>query len=220
MGKTYNEYKVSSTARGVTFERNKTGIKVESIFPNKDMAIAAAMAEATVDVDSALFVDGELYYFSEEVDESGTNELADPDTVADDIAYINESDILLTIDDNEPDMSLGVEAEEDNKAEQLIDPSNYYHSTLIPSSSRSNVYWGYNKDGDRLTIDVVAFDRPVGKVKVYLLVDGKERAARNVFSDKVTSIIVKKYESVTMFSYVVNEDGTEGERAAEANITI
>lgn len=216
MGKTYNEYKVSSTARGVTFERNKTGIKVESIFPNKDMAIAAAMAEATVDVDSALFVDGELYYLSEEVDESGTNELVDPNTVADDIAYINESDILSSAESDEPSAEVEAEVE----AEQLIDPSNYYHSTLTPSSSRSNVYWGYNKDGDRLTIDIVAFNRPEGKVKVYLLVDGKERAARNVFSDKITTIVVKKYESVTIFSYVVGEDGTEGERAAEANITI
>lgn len=216
MGKTYNEYKVSSTARGVTFERNKTGIKVESIFPNKDMAIAAAMAEATVDVDSALFVDGELYYLSEEVDESGTNELVDPNTVADDIAYINESDILSSAESDEPSAEVEAEVE----AEQLIDPSNYYHSTLTPSSSRSNVYWGYNKDGDRLTIDIVAFNRPEGKVKVYLLVDGKERAARNVFSDKITTIVVKKYESVTIFSYVVGEDGAEGERAAEANITI
>ena len=213
MSKVHNEYKVSSTARGVTFERNKNGIKVESIFPNKDMAIAAAMAEATADADSALFVDGELHYFSEEINELNLDETVTLSTVADDIAYINESDILSSVDSDESSVATEVE--------RLIDPSNYYHSTLTPSSSRSNVYWGYNKEDDKLTIDIVAFDHPEGeKVKVYLVVDGKERAARNVFPDKVTSIVVKKYESVTLFSYTVGENGVECKRVAEANITV
>lgn len=233
MSKVHNEYRVSSTARGVTFERNKTGIKVESIFPNKEMAIAAAMAEAVSDADSALFVDGELYYFSEEVEapEIKLNADIEATTVSEDIAYVNESDVydsdyIVDLESNAPLVDASEEPDAESEAEpeveviSLIDPSIYDHSTLTPSSSRSNVYWGYKDDNGKLTLDVVAFDRSPDRVKVFLSVDGKDRSPRNVVTDKLTSIVVKSYKEVSLFSYTVSEDGAEGGRVGELNIRL
>lgn len=233
MSKVHNEYRVSSTARGVTFERNKTGIKVESIFPNKEMAIAAAMAEAVSDADSALFVDGELYFLSEEVEapEIELNTDIEATTVSEDIAYVNESDVydsdyIVDLESNELLVDASEEPDAESEAEpeveviSLIDPSIYDHSTLTPSSSRSNVYWGYKDDNGKLTIDVAAFDRSPERVKVFLSVDGKDRSPRNVATDKLTSIVVKSYKEVSLFSYTVSEDGTEGGRVGELNIRL
>ena len=233
MSKVHNEFRVSSTARGVTFERNKTGIKVESIFPNKEMAIAAAMAEAVSDADSALFVDGELYYFSEEVEapEIKLNADIEATTVSEDIAYVNESDVydsdyIVDLESNAPLVDASEEPDAESEAEpeveviSLIDPSIYDHSTLTPSSSRSNVYWGYKDDNGKLTLDVVAFDRSPDRVKVFLSVDGKDRSPRNVVTDKLTSIVVKSYKEVSLFSYTVSEDGTEGGHIGELNIRL
>ena len=233
MSKVHNEYRVSSTARGVTFERNKTGIKVESIFPNKEMAIAAAMAEAVSDADSALFVDGELYFLSEEVEapEIKLNADIEATTVSEDIAYVNESDVydsdyIVDLESNAPLVDASEEPDAESEAEpevettSLIDPSIYDHSTLTPSSSRSNVYWGYKDDNAKLTLDVVAFDRSPDRVKVFLSVDGKDRSPRNVVTDKLTSIVVKSYKEVSLFSYTVSEDGAEGCRVGELNIRL
>lgn len=233
MSKVHNEYRVSSTARGVTFERNKTGIKVESIFPNKEMAIAAAMAEAVSDADSALFVDGELYFLSEEVEapEIKLNADIEATTVSEDIAYVNESDVydsdyIVDLESNAPLVDASEEPDAESEAEpeveviSLIDPSIYDHSTLTPSSSRSNVYWGYKDDNGKLTLDVVAFDRSPDRVKVFLSVDGKDRSPRNVVTDKLTSIVVKSYKEVSLFSYTVSEDGAEGGRVGELNIRL
>ena len=226
------DFHVMNVSRGVLFTREKNGLKIESIFPNIDLALDVALEEAQNLSDVVVYVNGDVVYLSEVVDQDNAEptlnseliiEEEDSDSVSSDIPLAEDN----KLEDEEIDSLNDESAIEADIPDLFKELENLEVGPIVDEGH--SVVFGYSRDENgKVELFIQSLDPTPGfidgigptKKKVAVIVDGKKRPPRNVVHDKVTSIVVKSYEFISLnFCVDVENDDAIIKESTLVNIT-
>lgn len=236
------EFHVMNVSRGVLFTREKGGRKVESIFPNAVSALAVAVEEAQNLPDVVVYVNGEVAYLSEVVTqemaesiiESSLKNGPEDDILLKDLqpkdAERVELEEFANSANKAQEVKIQLTEENDSHNDEvtsepdipdLFDELGDLDVGPIINKDHSIVFGYTLGENDKVELFIQSLDPQPGfydgigstKKKVAVVVDGKKRPSRNVVHDKVTSIVVKTYEYISLNFYVeINDEKTTLDR--------